>query len=189
MESNLGFHAVCIGLGAFDSRTHLWYTGGMRIKVFTAGGTIDKIYSEMKGTLDFSFGKQAVKDIEEKVELNFEYDVECLIAKDSLDMTEEDREFVRKACTGAVADRILITHGTDTMIDTARVLSAIPDKTIVLTGATQPHKFRESDAEFNIGVAIGALNVLARGVFIAMNGRVHKWNECEKLPDGRFVEK
>jgi len=164
----------------------------MRIKVFTVGGTIDKMYSEIKGTLNFSFGKQAVKEIEEKVSLNFEYDVERLIAKDSLEMTDVDRDLIKRACEGSVADKILITHGTDTMIDTASVLSTIlskANKLIVLTGASQPHRFRESDAEFNVGVAIGALNTLDQGIYIAMNGRVYEWDKCEKLPNGHFVEK
>lgn len=162
----------------------------MKVKVFTAGGTIDKVYSENKGTLNFSFGKQAVLELgENKARLNFDYDVERLIAKDSLEMTDEDRELIKRACQGAVADKILITHGTDTMIDTARVLSTIPDKLIVLTGASQPYRFRESDAEFNIGVAVGALSALKQGVYIAMNGRVYEWDKCEKLPDGLFVDK
>ncbi len=162
----------------------------MKIKVFTAGGTIDKMYSEQKGTLNFSFGKQAVRELgEEKVRFNFDYDVERLLAKDSLEMTDEDRELIKKACQGAVSDKILITHGTDTMIDTASVLSDIKNKAIILTGASQPYKFRESDAEFNIGVAIGALNILKEGVFIAMNGRIYEWDKCQKSPDGRFIEK
>ena len=148
------------------------------------------MYSEEKGTLNFSFGKQAVKELSEnKVRLNFEYDIERLLAKDSLEMTDEDRQLIRKACEGAVADKILITHGTDTMINTAEVLSTIPNKTIVLTGASQPYKFRESDAEFNVGVAIGALNTLDNGVHICMNGRVYQWDKCEKRSDGWFVDK
>jgi L-asparaginase len=162
----------------------------MKIKVFTAGGTVDKMYSEAKGTLNFSFGKQAIKEIaESKVRFNFEYDIESLLAKDSLEMTDEDRELIRRACEASPEDKILITHGTDTMIDTARVLSTIPNKVIALTGASQPYKFRESDAEFNIGVAIGALNALKRGVYICMNGRVYDWDKCEKRADGLFVEK
>ena len=148
------------------------------------------MYSEVKGTLNFSFGKQAIKELgEEKVKLNFDYDVERLLAKDSLEMTDEDRELIKKACEGAIADKILITHGTDTMIETARLLSTIPNKAIILTGASQPYRFRESDAEFNIGVAIGALNILENGVYIAMNGRVYEWDKCVKSPDGRFLEK
>ena len=162
----------------------------MKIKVFTAGGTIDKIYSEEKGTLNFSFGKQAIAEMgENKLRLNVEYNVERLLTKDSLEMNEQDRELIKKACLGSVADKILITHGTDTMIDTARVLSDIPDKAIVLTGASQPYRFHESDAEFNIGVAFGALNVLDKGVYIAMNGRVYQWDKCEKTADGRFLDK
>lgn len=162
----------------------------MRIKVFTAGGTIDKIYSEGRGTLNFSFGKQAIREISEStIRLNLEYSIERLLAKDSLEMDEIDRELIKRACLGSVADKILITHGTDTMIDTARVLSDILDKVIVLTGASQPYRFRESDAEFNIGVAFGALNVLDKGVYIAMNGRVYPWDKCEKTSDGCFLEK
>ena len=162
----------------------------MKIKVFTVGGTIDKMYSEEKGTLNFSFGKQAVRELSDsKVKLNLEYDIERLLAKDSLEMNDEDRQLIKKACEGTIANKILITHGTDTMIDTARVLSVIPNKVIVLTGASQPYKFRESDAEFNIGVAIGALNILDQGVYISMNGRVYKWDKCEKRSDGWFVDK
>jgi len=162
----------------------------MKIKIFTAGGTIDKIYSEDKGTLNFSFGNPAVFEIgEEKVKLNFDYNIERLLAKDSLDMTEDDRQLIKKACQGTVVNKILITHGTDTIIETARLLSDTPNKAIVLTGASQPYKFRESDAEFNIGVAIGALNVLDKGVYIAINGRVYEWDKCKKLENGKFVDK
>lgn len=162
----------------------------MKIKVFTAGGTIDKMYSEEKGTLNFSFGKQAVKELSEnKVKLNFEYDIERLLAKDSLEMTDEDRQLIKKACEGTIADKILITHGTDTMVDTARVLSVITNKVIIITGASQPYKFRESDAEFNVGVAIGALNVLDKGIYVSMNGRVYQWDKVEKRSDGWFVDK
>ena len=162
----------------------------MKIKVFTAGGTIDKMYSEEKGTLNFSFGKQAIKEISEnKIKLNFNYDIERLLAKDSLEMDDKDRELIKRACEGTIAEKILITHGTDTMVETAKILSTIPNKVIVLTGASQPYKFKESDAEFNVGVAIGALNTLSQGVFIAMNGRVYQWDKVEKRSDGWFVDK
>ena len=162
----------------------------MKIKIFTTGGTIDKIYAEVKGTVNFAFGTPAITAVgEEKVRLNFDYNIEPLFSKDSINMVDEDRQLIKKACQGSVCDKILITHGTDTMIETARVLSEIKDKAIVLTGASQPYKFQESDAEFNIGIAIGALNVLDKGVFIALNGRVYEWDKCKKLEDGRFVEK
>jgi len=162
----------------------------MKIKVFTAGGTIDKIYREERGTLNFSFGKQAIKEMgEHKLKLNMDYDIERLLAKDSLEMNDTDRELIKEACQDSVAKKILITHGTDTMIETARVLSSIKGKAIILTGASQPYRFRESDAEFNIGVAFGALNILNDGVYIAMNGRVYEWDKCQKTSDGQFVEK
>lgn len=162
----------------------------MKIKIFTAGGTIDKIYSEGKGTLNFSFGEAAIREItKSKVKVNFDYTIEPLLAKDSLEMTQKDRQSIKKACEKTKTNKILITHGTDTMVETAKVLSKIPNKTIVLTGASQPYRFRESDAEFNIGVAIGAINVLDRGVYIAMNGRVYKWDKCQKVDSGHFVEK
>ena len=161
----------------------------MKIKIFTTGGTIDKVYSEERGTLNFSFGKSAVSEIGENlVNLNFEFDVEGLMAKDSLEMTDDDRQLIKKACEETAEDKILITHGTDTMIATAKVLSTISNKAIVLTGAAQPFRFRESDAEFNVGVAIGALNVLNNGVYVAMNGRVYAWDKCQKLDSGKFVD-
>jgi L-asparaginase len=143
----------------------------MKVQIFTVGGTIDKIYSEGKGTLNFS------------------YNIKPLFAKDSLDMNNKDREIIKKACVNTNANKILITHGTDTMVKTAGVLSSIKDKAIVLVGASQPYRFRESNAEFNVGVAIGALNVLENGVYVAMNGRVYEWDKVEKRIDGVFVDK
>ncbi|KKP31306.1 MAG: hypothetical protein A2312_03380 [Candidatus Staskawiczbacteria bacterium RIFOXYB2_FULL_32_9] len=162
----------------------------MKIKIFTCGGTIDKIYAEKKGVYNFSFGEPAILSLtNSKVRLNFDYSVDSLLEKDSLDMDDNDRQIVKKACENAQEKKILITHGTDTMIDTARTLSSITDKVIVLTGASQPWRFRESDAEFNIGVAIGVLNVKENGIYVAMNGSVFIWDKCQKLEDGRFVEK
>lgn len=162
----------------------------MKIKIFAVGGTMDKVYAETKGTYNFSFGEPAFTEIsEEKVKLNFEYDIESLLQKDSLDMDDKDRQIIKKACEKTDANKILITHGTDTMVDTARVLSKIPNKLIVLTGASQPYRFRGSDSEFNIGVAIGALNLLDKGVYIAMNGVVHEWDKIKKIDSGLFVGK
>jgi len=162
----------------------------MQIKIFTAGGTIDKVYSEEKGTLNFSFGRPATKEIiEGKIKCNFKFNIEALIAKDSLDMTDKDRQLIKRACQKTKSNKILITHGTDTMIKTAEILKDIKNKAIVLTGAAQPYRFRESDAEFNLGTAIGALNIIDRGVYIAMNGRVYLWNKCQKKNSGCFVEK
>ena len=168
----------------------------MKIKIFTCGGTIDKDYLETKGIYNFSFGKPAINEmLQNKVNLNFGYSIKPLFAKDSLRMkgklymNETDRQLIKKACCEAKENKILITHGTDTMIDTAKILSTIPNKIIVLTGASQPYKFHESDADFNIGVAIGALNIFNKGVYISMNGRVYEWDKCEKRSDGWFVDK
>jgi L-asparaginase len=95
-----------------------------------------------------------------------------IIRKDSLHITDADRELVRAAIAAQPAKHVLVTHGTDTMVDTAKVLASIPGKTIVLTGALNPARFRGSDAEFNIGTAVGAVQSLPPGVYVAMNGRI-----------------
>lgn len=156
----------------------------MNIQIFTTGGTIDKIYEEVGGVYSFSFGQSAVAEvIKNKTKLDFEYDIKTLLAKDSLDMDQADRQLIKEACQKAIENKILITHGTSTIIETARTLSGIKDKAIVLVGATKPWGFIKSDAEFNIGVAIGALNVLEKGVYIVMNGRVYDWDKCQDLDD------
>ena len=162
----------------------------MQIKVFTVGGTIDKVYSDKKGTLNFSFGEPVTREIfERKIKCRFSFNIESLLKKDSLQMTKRDRQLIKRACEKTKCTKILITHGSDTMVSTAKTLSELKNKTIILTGASQPYRFRESDAEFNLGVAIGALNVLEAGIYIAMNGRVYRWDKCKKQKDGCFVEK
>jgi L-asparaginase len=104
-------------------------------------------------------------------------------------MTEKDRERILEACQKADADKIVVTHGTDTMIETARKLSRVKNKAIVLTGAMKPEKFVDSDASFNVGAALGALSVLSNGVYVAMNGLVLPWNKVKRDErSGRFVE-
>lgn len=123
------------------------------------------------------------------VEPNFEYDIVSLVKKDSLDMTEEDRGKIFDFCRDSDWDRIIITHGTDTMLVTAKKLSGIKNKVIILTGSLLPERFIDSDASFNIGVAIGAINYLKEGVYIAMQGRVYEWDKCKKAPQsGRFAD-
>ena len=113
----------------------------------------------------------------------------ALCKKDSTDITEGDREKLRVTCQEAEEDLIVVTHGTDTMIETARTINGIPNKTIILTGSMKPERFIGSDASFNIGTAIGALPALPRGVYIAMSGLVLPWNKIKE--DGnpaRFIE-
>jgi len=159
----------------------------MKIKIFSVGGTIDKIYFDQLS--DYQVGGPSIRDILKNLPLNFDYDIVSLIRKDSLDMTEEDRELIYHTVQQDPARRILITHGTDTMIETARKLLDITGKVIVLTGALEPAGFRNSDAVFNVGCAIGALQSLAEGVYIIMNGRIYHPNKVRKnWAAGRFEE-
>ena len=112
--------------------------------------------------------------------VGFDYDVEALLRKDSLDMTDEDRAFIFEKVNTAHSDKILITHGTDTMIATGKILKTVTGKTIVLTGAMQPALFRNSDAVFNIGCAIGAVQALKHGVYIVINGMIFDPDEVRK---------
>jgi L-asparaginase len=142
----------------------------MEIRVFTAGGTIDKIYFDAAS--EFKVGEPQIGELLREANVNFSYRVESLLRKDSLEMTEQDRGMIRRRVENDPTDRILITHGTDTMVETARALLGVEEKTIVLTGAMQPARQRVSDAIFNIGYAVGALQQLPAGVYIAMNGEV-----------------
>lgn len=161
----------------------------MQITFVQTGGSIDKDYPRATSGYAFEIGEAAVKRILEQFKLNFDYEVVPLLQKDSLDMTDIDRERIYQTCENA-GDKIIITHGTDTMIKTAEKLSDIEGKVIILTGATKPERFKNSDAAFNIGTAIGAANVLEDGVYIAMNGRVYAWNKVERnMKTGKFVEK
>ena len=141
----------------------------MNIKIFTTGGTIDKIYFDAKS--EFQVGDPHIQEVLEEANVVFSYEVESLLKKDSLEMTDVDRQFILDRVKADSHQRILITHGTDTMVETAKKLLSI-DKTVVLTGSMQPAKLRISDAVFNIGYAIAAVQILPKGVYIAMNGRI-----------------
>ena len=148
------------------------------IQIFTAGGTIDKIYYDAKD--DYTVGDPQIGKLLEEARVNFPYAVEALFKKDSLEMGAADRERVRRAVEATPARRVLITHGTDTMVETARALEGVPDKTVVLVGAMQPARFLGSDAEFNIGYAVAAVQLLPAGVYIAMNGQVFRSGRVRK---------
>ena len=142
----------------------------MRIKFFTTGGTIDKVYFDAKS--EFEVGSPQVLEIIRDAHVTFEYEIESILRKDSLDMTAADRELIRRRIEAEQCPLIVVTHGTDTMVETARALVGISGKTIVLTGSMQPARFRLTDAVFNIGTAIGAVQSLAPGAYLAMNGRI-----------------
>jgi L-asparaginase len=142
----------------------------MQLEIFTTGGTIDKVYFDAKSK--FEVGEPQILEVLREANLSIDYQVTPLMRKDSLELTDQDRELVRKAVGASEATRIVITHGTDTMTDTARTLSGIAGKTIVLTDAMQPARFRFTDAVFNIASAMMAAQTLAEGVYIAMNGQL-----------------
>lgn len=162
----------------------------MKIVFIQTGGSIDKDYPKTQYGYAFEITEPAVKRILQKVNPNFEFEIISVLKKDSLDITEEDRKKIHEACQKAESNKIIITHGTDTMIETAKKLSNIKNKVIILTGATKPEKFSDSDAAYNVGTAIGAVNVLSKGVYIAMNGRIYAWNKVKRNPEtGQFIEK
>lgn len=150
----------------------------MRIRVIATGGTIDKVYFDAASTYDV--GDPQVGPLFKEANVTFEYVIESVLQKDSLQMTDPDRALIRERVLASPERLILITHGTDTMTETAARLADVPDKVIVFTGSMLPARFRQSDALFNLGCAVGALQVLAPGVYIAMNGQVFPAAQVKK---------
>ncbi len=140
------------------------------LAIVTTGGTIDKTYFDAKS--DYQIGAPQIGEILTQLEVAFRFTVIPILRKDSLEITDDDRELIRSTIAAQPQRHVLVTHGTDTMVATARVLAGIPDKVIVLTGALNPARFQGSDAVFNIGCAVGAVQSAAEGVWIAMNGRI-----------------
>jgi L-asparaginase len=160
----------------------------MTIKLFVTGGTFDKEYNEIEGKLYFM--DTHVSEMLALGRCKVEIDVQTLMLKDSLDLTKHDREIIIDQCRKTSAERIVITHGTDTMEQTARALGkAALRKTVVLTGAMIPYKFGSSDGLFNLGSALAFAETLPADVFIAMNGRYFHWNNVHKnKKTGEFEE-
>ena len=160
----------------------------MGIRVFVTGGTFDKEYNELDGKLFFK--DTHLNEMLELGRCKLKVDIRTLMMVDSLEMTDLDRQIVVDHCLKAKEDKIVITHGTDTMEVTARVLGEIVrEKTIVLTGAMIPYKFGSSDGLFNLGSALGFVQTLPYGVYIAMNGRYFHWNNVRKNKQtGQFEE-
>lgn len=144
----------------------------------TCGGTIDKIYFDAKG--DFAVGPPQVGVLLEEGNVGFGYEIVPAVRKDSLEMTAEDRETVRAVIAAHPCRQVVVTHGTDTMIQTALALRGLEGRTIILTGSMQPARFRVSDAEFNLGAAVVAVQILPPGVYVAMNGRVFDPEQARK---------
>jgi len=150
-----------------------------RIRILVTGGTFDKEYNELTG--DLYFKDSHVSDMLKLGRCNLDVDLRTLMMVDSLDMTDDDRQIIVDHCRRSKETRIVITHGTDTMEQTAAALgTAIGDKTIVLTGAMVPYKFGSSDGLFNLGSALAFVQTLPAGVYVAMNGRCFAWNVVRK---------
>jgi L-asparaginase len=160
----------------------------MGIRVFVTGGTFDKEYNELDGKLFFK--DTHLNEMLDLGRCKLKVDIRTLMMVDSLEMTDQDRQIIVDHCLKAKEDKIVITHGTDTMEVTARVLGGIVrEKTIILTGAMIPYKFGSSDGLFNLGSALAFVQTLPYGVYIAMNGKYFHWNNVRKNKlTGQFEE-
>jgi L-asparaginase len=158
------------------------------IRIFATGGTFDKEYDYIHGSLDFSTTK--LPGMLRQGRSTLDVKLRTLMMKDSLEFTEKDRELIARACQEAKERKIIITHGTDTMAVTAAYLAGkVPGKTIVLTGAMIPYAFGTSDGFFNLGAALAFVQVLEPGVYVAMNGRYFYWHNVRKNREtGLFEE-
>jgi len=154
--------------------------------IVTTGGTIDKVYFDAKS--DYQVGEPQIGRILQELGVAFRFHVIPLLRKDSLFVDDADRQLLRATIAAQAEQQVLVTHGTDSMVQTATVLADIPGKTIVLTGALNPARFEGSDAEFNIGCAVGAVQSLPPGVYIAMNGRIWDPRKVRKNVDANRFE-
>ena len=161
----------------------------MKIRVFVTGGTFDKEYDEIGGRLLFK--ESHVSEMLKLGRCNVEVDVRTLMMIDSLEMKDSDRQLILDQCQKANEERIIITHGTDTMELTAKTLGhTLKNKTVVLTGAMVPYKFGSSDGLFNLGSAIAFVQTLPHGVYVAMNGKYFRWENVTKdKKNGEFIER
>lgn len=159
----------------------------MSLRIFVTGGTFDKEYDEITGNLFFK--KTHLREMLDLGRAKIDINISTLMMKDSLEMDDNDRSLVVDNCSKTIESNIIITHGTDTMIDTATsIASAKLNKTIVLTGAMIPYKFGSSDGLFNLGAAIGFVQSLPNGVYIAMNGKYFHYDKVEKNKEiGEFI--
>ncbi len=159
----------------------------MFIRFITTGGTIDKIYFDALS--QFEVGESQVRHILTEGLVDFDYEIVALLQKDSLEMTDEDRSKLRDYIANDDASHYVVTHGTDTMPATAEALDGLDDKTIILTGALTPARFKTTDAIFNVGMAVAAAQTAAPGVYIAMSGQVFPAGKVRKnRAENRFEE-
>ncbi len=151
----------------------------MQIRLFITGGTFDKEYNELNGKLFFE--DTHVPEMLDLGRCKLDVNIRTLMMIDSLEMSDEDRDIIAHNCVQCEEEKIVITHGTDTMVETAKILAEkITDKTIVLTGAMIPYKFGSSDGLFNLGAALAYVQTLPTGIYIVMNGKYFNWNNVRK---------
>ncbi|MEM1114346.1 MAG: asparaginase domain-containing protein [Pseudomonadota bacterium] len=157
----------------------------MMITIFTTGGTIDKTYFDAKDS--YHVGEPQASGVLERANVTVDYEVVSLMQKDSLELDDCDRQVIKDAVEASSANNIVITHGTDTMVHTAKSMGVIPGKTIVLTGSMYPAQYRDSDAIFNLGSALVAAQTLDHGIYIAMNGQIFDPHSAAKnVEQNRF---
>ena len=160
----------------------------MNIAILTTGGTFDKIYFDANS--EYSIGEPCISSILDEGNVTSEFSIKSILKKDSLDINQKERELIKKSVIECEEEKIIIIHGTDTMVETAKFLEGIKDKTIVLTGSMQPARFKKTDAIFNSGFAFAAALSLEDGVYIAMNGKIFNSSNVRKNIDlGRFEGK
>ncbi|GGC64179.1 asparaginase domain-containing protein [Marinobacter halophilus] len=157
------------------------------IQILTTGGTIDKVYFDANSR--FEIGESLLPELLREANVHEGYEIRELMRKDSLELTDQDREKILEAAKASEHKRVLITHGTDTMAQTAQALKPLTDRTIVLTGAMQPARMRRTDAIFNIGFAWAAAQLLPPGVYIAMNGEVFEAGAVRKNLEAQKFER
>ena len=160
----------------------------MKVAILTTGGTFDKVYFDANS--EYSIGDPCITSILDEGNVNSDYRIQSILKKDSLDITSKERQIIKNSVEDCAEERIIIIHGTDTMVETAKSLEDIKDKTIVLTGAMQPARFKKTDAIFNSGFALAAVQILENGVYITMNGMVFRSDNVKKNIDlGKFETK
>ena len=160
----------------------------MKLKILCTGGTFDKVYYDALS--DYQIGDPQVEWILKQANTSIDYQIESIVKKDSLDLTDDDRQHILEKVQAESCTHIVITHGTDTMVDTAQALNDVTDKTVVLVGAMQPARFKDTDAIFNTGFAVAAATLLSPGIYIAMNGQIFSADEVRKNRNaGRFEAK
>ena len=156
------------------------------LEILTTGGTIDKVYFDKKS--NYEVGDPFVEELLRKMNVNISFKVKSLMKIDSLDMTDTHREEILNYIKNSNANNFLITHGTDSIVETAIYLKKISDKTIVLTGSLKPAIFIDNDAIFNVGSALTSAQILKNGVYIVINGQVFNPNNVRKNLEKNIFE-